>query len=124
MKTINKRAIRQYIRDIKSNLCCPFPMKRALLNTVKQRINEFEPQTIEDLYHEIGSPETIAANIDSVEDIGHLRKKAKKSNSLIAVSAFCLAATLFVSAIATVIVVTDDHYYHTIDLSTTIIQGE
>ncbi len=117
MKTINKRAVRHYIREVKSKLSCSFSMKQAILKSIKQRIGECEPQTIEDLYREIGSPEKIADNIESIEDVRQLNKIAKKYRTLIVISVICIIIAIFASVLTAIVILSDDEYYDIIDMT-------
>lgn len=120
MMSTNKRVVRQYIREVKSKLACSFSMKQAILKAIRQRISECEPQSIEDLYREIGSPENIAENIESVEDVRQLNKIAKKYHSLIVISVICAVVAVISFLFTAIVILTGDEYYSMIDVTASV----
>lgn len=117
MKKTNEKTVKNYIKELKSNLICSSSMKKAFLSTVKQRISELEDEisvlSKENLYQEIGSPEEIATGLENRVDIELLKKRAQRYTITKIVCSLCLALALLIAAILIIVVLSDNDYYMT-----------
>jgi uncharacterized membrane protein len=79
-KTI-KHEIKKYFKDIKQLLSCPRSMKSAFIAELQSRIDELGEGgdlTLENIMLEFGTPDQIARNFDTYENLKDLKIKALK----------------------------------------------
>jgi len=79
-KTI-KHEIKKYFKDIKQLLSCPRSMKSAFIAELQLRIDELGEGgdlTLENIMLEFGTPDQIARNFDTYENLKDLKIKALK----------------------------------------------
>lgn len=80
IKTI-KHEIKKYFKDIKQLLSCPRSMKSAFIAELQSRIDELGEGgdlTLENIMLEFGTPDQIARNFDTYENLKDLKIKALK----------------------------------------------
>ncbi len=81
MRNKAKNELKMYFNDIKKRLTCSYPLRIAFIrdfsSTVNMFIEENNTEAIEDIINHFGTPEEIAENFYSVNDISKLKKKAK-----------------------------------------------
>jgi len=79
-KTI-KHEIKKYFKDIKQLLSCPRSMKSAFIAELQSRIDELGEGgdlMLENIMLEFGTPDQIARNFDTYENLKDLKIKALK----------------------------------------------
>ena len=79
---MNRKTVKQYLKLVSKRLSVPKALKTAFIHDFREPVASFaaehEDVTVEDLFHEFGTPDELAHGFASRKDYDALLEKAKK----------------------------------------------
>lgn len=103
---MKNKIVRQYLKEVKSNVVCETGSKGFIIRELQQGIVSFAEETpdltLQDLYAEFGTPKEFALHLSDREDFPDLIKMAKKKAFLwrcLGIAGIVLAVVAFICAI-------------------------
>ncbi len=79
---MNRKTVKQYLKLVSKRLSVPKALKTAFIHDFRESVASFaaehEDVTVEDLFHEFGTPNELAHGFASRKDYEALLEKAKK----------------------------------------------